>query len=52
MDGAAPCLLTAIADALDAVSIASLIVFPFKIPAIKYPVYVSPAAVVSTVFTL
>ena len=38
IDGAAPCLLTAIADALDAVSIASLIVFPFKIPAIKYPV--------------
>ena len=38
IDGAAPCLVTAIADAFDAISIDSLIVFPFKIPAIKYPV--------------
>ena len=47
----APFFPTAIADAMAAVLSASSGVFPFMISPTKYPVKVSPAAVVSTVFT-
>ena len=52
MLGAAPLLLTAIALAALAVFRISGISFPFVSPERKYPQNVSPAAVVSTAFTL
>lgn len=51
-DGDAPFLVTAIAAARAAMSIACAAASPFSNAAIKYPVKVSPAAVVSTAFTL
>ena len=51
-EGAAPGLDTAIADALDARSNASFGLSPLLIADTKKPVNVSPAAVVSTAFTL
>ena len=52
MDGAAPNREMAIPAALAAKSMAFGTVSPFKMPAIKYPVKVSPAAVVSTISVL
>ena len=43
---AAPFFDTATADAIDAILIASLYAFPSDTAVIKYPVNVSPAAVV------
>ena len=51
-EGAAPGLDTAIADALDARSSASFGLLPLLMADTKKPVKVSPAAVVSTAFTL
>ena len=51
IDGAAPGLDTAIAEAFAARSSTFSIGSPAMTPAIKYPVKVSPAAVVSTAFT-
>lgn len=47
MEGAAPFRVHAIAEAQAALRIESVIFIPSKREAIKYPVYVSPAAVVS-----
>jgi len=52
MDAVAPGLETAIADAFAASSSPSCTGSPSIIEEIKYPVNVSPAAVVSTAFTL
>ena len=52
MEGAAPGLDIAIPAALAAVSIACSTVSPRKMPAIKKPEKVSPAAVVSTTSVL
>ena len=51
MEGPAPFLLTAIADAIAAVLRDSSTLFPLIMLPMKKPVKVSPAAVVSTVFT-
>ena len=52
MDAVAPGRETAIADAFAAISSPSLTGIPSMIEEIKYPVNVSPAAVVSTALTL
>lgn len=52
IDGAAPILVTAMADAVVARFKQSSMLFCFIIPARKKPVKVSPAAVVSTGTTL
>ena len=51
MEAEAPARVTAMADAFAASSMAASAVSPLETAAIKYPVKVSPAAVVSTAFT-
>ena len=52
MDGVAPGLETAMEEAFAAILSASWMDLPSITAAMKYPVNVSPAAVVSTAFTL